>query len=282
MNFRNMLAIGFVVGNCLYAPHSFAADARLEFEVEVEVEVVQLPYARAVIEASGYQGNMLLYDMNEDRYLAAYADDIEQQYIPASTFKIMSSLVALEAGVVAGADSVLMWDGVTRGRTETNADLTLRAAFQLSSVPHYQALVREVGEQAMQTMITAVGYGNENISGGIDQFWLTGALRVTPLQQIDLLRRLYHEELPFSAEAMRTVKDIMMVETTDDYVLRAKTVLAVLNKDENTGWWVGWVEHENNVTVFATVLTATAPDSDFIPARLSVTRDVLRELGVLP
>lgn len=244
--------------------------------------VEELPYARAAIDAAGYQGNMLIYDLSLDKYYAANADSVTHPHIPASTFKIMSSLIALEAGLVADADTVLPWDGVTRGRTETNADLTLRDAFRLSSVPHYQALVRAVGAPAMQRALADAGYGNQNISGGIDQFWLSGGLRISPMQQIDVLRRLYHQDLPFSATAMNTVKDIMVTERTDAYVLRAKTGLAILNGDENTGWWVGWVEHGSNVTMFATVLTATAPDSGFIPARLAVTRDVLQELGVLP
>ena len=244
--------------------------------------IEELPYARAAIDAAGYQGNMLIYDLNQDKYYAADADSVTQPYIPASTFKIMSSLIAIEAGLVTDADTVLPWDGVTRGRAETNADLTLRDAFRLSSVPHYQALVRAVGAPAMQRALSDAGYGNQNISGGIDQFWLSGGLRISPMQQIDVLRRLYHQDLPFSATTMNTVKEIMVTERTDAYVLRAKTGLAILNGDENTGWWVGWVEHGGNVTLFATVLTAAAPDSGFIPARLSVTRDVLQELGVLP
>tara|TARA_R100001039_G_C1838872_1_gene100410 strand:+ start:72 stop:965 length:894 start_codon:yes stop_codon:yes gene_type:complete len=251
-------------------------------QLPTDAMIAELPYAQAVIDASGYHGTMLIHDLNRGRYYASDKNSVAQQHIPASTFKILSSLVALQTGLVANAESVLPWDGVTRGRTETNADLTLRDAFRLSSVPHYQALVRAVGESGMQRALSDAAYGNQNINGGIDQFWLTGDLRISPLQQIDVLRRLYHNALPFSISAQNTVKEIMSIEVTDEYVLRAKTGLAVLDGDKNTGWWIGWVEHDNNVTLFATVLTATAPDSGFIPARLSITRDVLRELGVLP
>lgn len=275
MTFRGGSALGFIVGGFLSAAVCAA-------DVPGDTEIAALPYARAAIAATGYQGNILIYDLNRDRYLAADPGTVEQPHIPASTFKIMSSLVALESGVVAGADTLLPWDGIVRGRSETNTDMSLRNAFRLSSVPHYQALVRSIGENTMQSALSAVAYGNENIAGGIDQFWLTGELRISLLQQIDLLRRLYNEDLPFSANAMQTVKDIMLVEAGDDYAVRAKTGLAVLDGKKNTGWWVGWVEQGDNVTLFATVLTATAPGSDFIPARLSVTREVLAELGVLP
>lgn len=275
MHLRNLSVVMISLGSTLLASVSLSATPDL-------TDIGELPYAQAAISATGYNGNMLIYDLNSDRYLAAAAELTTQAHIPASTFKIISSLIAIEAGLVANADTVLSWDGVTRGRTETNADLTLRDAFRLSSVPHYQALVRAVGASAMQRALSDVEYGNQNISGGIDQFWLSGGLRISLIQQIDVLRRLYHQHLPFSATAMTAVKEIMVIERTDDYVVRAKTGLAILNGDEHTGWWVGWVEHDHNVTFFATVLTATAPDSDFIPARLSVTRDVLHELGVLP
>lgn len=264
----------------LFCSSLLAANALAQLPADARVE--ELPYARSAIDATGYQGAMLIYDLQQNRYYASDLDSISQQHIPASTFKIMSSLIALETGLVTHADSMLPWDGVTRGRAETNADLTLREAFRLSSVPHYQALVRAVGAPAMKAALAKSGYGNQNINGGIDQFWLSGGLRISPVQQIDLLRRLYHQDLPFSATTMNTVKAIMMIESTDAYVLRAKTGLAILNGEDHTGWWVGWVEHDSNVTLFATVLTATAPDSGFIPARLSVTRDVLHELGVLP
>lgn len=266
----SLFAIGFVLASVSIA------------DVPEGRDMVELQYAQTAIAATGYQGNMLIYDMNRDRYLVADADTTDQQHIPASTFKIMSSLVALQSGVVAGADTVLPWDGTVRGRAETNVDMSLRDAFRLSSVPHYQTWVRTMGEDTMQSALTAAAYGNAEIGGGIDQFWLTGELRISLRQQIDLLRRLYNKELPFSVDAMRTVKDIMLVEATDDYTLRAKTGLAVRDGNNNTGWWVGWVEQGDNVTLFATVLTATAPGSDFIPARLAVTRDVLAELDVLP
>lgn len=248
----------------------------------VAKEIRDLPYAHNVIEQTGFNGNLLLYDMNSDVWLAADPAAVDQSYIPASTFKIMSSLVALETGVVGGIDTLMSWDGVVRGRTETNKDMDLREAFQISSVPHYQELVRQIGRERMQDALDSAAYGNQNLSGGIDQFWLSGELRISPRQQIQLMQGLYHNDLPFSDATMEDVKTIMVLEQTQDYVLRAKTGLAVLNEDDYTGWWVGWVEHDDNVTFFATVLTAEAPGDAFIPARLGVTRDVLTEIGVLP
>ena len=230
------------------------------------------------IEDTGFAGTVLVHDMSTDQYLAGDAALAQQRFIPASTFKIFSALVALETGVIADISTVMPWDGVVRGRTELNQDLTLLEGFRLSAVPHFQALVREIGAQRMQQHIDAVGYGNRDISGGIDQFWLTGALRISPLEQVQFLQRLYRNELPFSQRSMDLVKTLMLSEDTPQQRIRSKTGLAVLDGDENTGWWVGWVENDTGVRFFASVLQAKAPDDTFIPARQTVARAALDEV----
>jgi beta-lactamase class D len=80
---------------------------------------------------------------------------------------------------------------------------------------------------------------------------------------------------------MATVREMMLNESTDRYLLRAKTGWAILPDAVNVGWWVGWVEGEAGVMFFATVLEATAPDDTFGPARQGVTRRALEDLGVL-
>ena len=115
-------------------------------------------------------------------------------FIPASTFKILNSLVALETGVI-GVDDTIPWDGVKRAFPAWNQDQRMREAFQRSTVWFYQLLARRIGQVRMQQAVSREHYGNENIAGGIDRFWLTGSLRISALQQIDLLKRLKHRKL---------------------------------------------------------------------------------------
>lgn len=69
--------------------------------------------------------------------------------LPASTFKILSSLVALETGVAADDHAIIKWDGITRYPSELNQDLDMRTAFRLSATPHYQQLARFIGPDLM-------------------------------------------------------------------------------------------------------------------------------------
>lgn len=250
--------------------------------LHAQAAVEELPEARALLDASGFTGTTLIYDLNNQRWMAGHAELVDTAALPASTFKLFSSLVALETRVIHGADEMIPWDGVTRSRTETNTDMSLRDAFRISAVAHYQHLVREIGAGRMGVLLREAGYGNMNMDGGLETFWLSGDLRITPRQQIEFMLRLYQDDLPFRPEVIRTVKDIALMEDTSTHKLRAKTGLAEVGDRENTGWWVGWVEKDNNVYFFATLLLAQHPDDTFIPKRISVTREILSQLEILP
>ncbi len=253
----------------------------LALSVGAKAQIEENEAVAKLIDASGYHGSFLAYDLHQDRYRAGHAELTDKALIPASTFKIFSTMAALESGVVENKDSNIEWDGIIRSRTELNTDLSLENAFRLSAVPHFQSLVRRIGHARMQHYIDAVGYGNKDISGGDDIFWLEGELRISPQQQIEFLVRLYRNELPFRPEVMNTVKEIMGSERRPTYVLRSKTGLAVLAETHNVGWWVGWVEQQDEVTFFAIALEAESPDEGFVPARIAIARDALRSLGVL-
>ena len=128
----------------------------------------------------------------------------------------------------------------------------------------------------MQVFVSKIEYGNQNIGKkeDLDRFWLEGELRITPKQQIDFLRRLYSNKLPFSQQTIDLVKDIAIAEQTPDYVLRAKT-----GATSTIGWYVGYLEQNDNVYFFATNLEMSSQVP--LAARLEVTRLCLQELGLL-
>jgi beta-lactamase class D/dienelactone hydrolase len=237
---------------------------------------------QSLIDAPGLTGTVLVYDAAKRRYAGIHTGRADRALIPASTFKIVSSLMALDAGLVQDAGTVLRWDGVAHERTELNRDLTLAQAFRLSAVPHYQDLVRRLGPEGVRTHLDALGYGNGDISGGIDQFWLTGGLRISPRDQIDLLVRLERGDLPFSPHAQSLVRDIMVVEEAPTHTIRAKTGWARFGDGRQVAWWVGWVERGDERYFFASALESDRPREGFGPLRESVAREVLRAAGALP
>jgi beta-lactamase class D len=143
----------------------------------------------------------------------------------------------------------------------------------------YQEIARQVGEPREAEFVKKFGYGNQDVSGGVDHFWLDGALRITALQQIDFLKKLYFNQLPVSERSSLIVKDMLINEANSKYILRAKSGWAD-SRTPAIGWWVGWVETDNDTYFFALNLDITK-DED-APKRMIVARQCLASLGILP
>lgn len=227
---------------------------------------------------AGVEGAFLLYDLKNDKYLAYKAKRLKQGYIPASTYKIFNSLIALETGVIRDENEILKWDGVDRGSAEWNQDHNLRTAIKYSAVWFYQEMARRIGGERMQHYVNLAGYGNKNISGGIDLFWLEGGLRITPREQIDFLVRLYQNKLPFSQRTMSIVKDILIFEKGGAYVLRAKTGWGARFTPQ-VGWFVGYLERDGNVYFFANNIDIIKSEDN--KARIAIAKAILRDLGLI-
>jgi beta-lactamase class D len=226
----------------------------------------------------GTTGTFVAYKV--DDYLIISSDKVRsgEGKLPASTFKIPNSLIALETGVVEDPDKdVFKWDGVTRSIEAWNKDHTLRSAIAVSAVPVYQEIARRIGAERMQKYVDLFDYGNHDIGGGIDQFWLTGNLRIDPVQQIDFVDRVRRGVLPVSKRSQELVRDILPVTKAGDATIRAKSgLLGAEQGKPSLGWMVGWLEKGSSVTVFAMNMDCKSPEH--IAARMSVTQQCLADI----
>lgn len=224
------------------------------------------------------EGSFALYDPQADKYIYYNQDQFDQTFLPASTFKICNSLIGLETGAIKDENFVIPWDSVTRQNPNWNTDHDLKTAFKNSTVWYYQELARRVGGQQMKYWLDKANYGNADTSGGIDKFWLTGGLRISPKQQIDFLKRLHDDQLPFSQRTVDIVKNIMIAKNTLGYVVRAKTGWGGQdNKD--VGWYIGYLETKDKVYYFANCIqSADLNNKDFANARIDIVYLILNDL----
>ena len=171
-------------------------------------------------------GTFVGYKVDDYLVIASDKNRSGEAKPPASTFKIPNSVIALETGVVEDPDKdIFKWDGVARSIEAWNKDHTLRTAIAASAVPVYQEIARRIGETRMQKYVDLLEYGNRDIGGGIDQFWLTGNLRIDPVQQVDFVDRLRRGALPVSKCSQELVRDILPVTKVGEAVIRAKSGL---------------------------------------------------------
>lgn len=227
------------------------------------------------------QAALAIFDLEEDRWIRFDKDRCALRSTPCSTFKIFNSLVGLDSGVLKDTETTYPWDGTKQFSKAWERDHTLKSAFKNSVVWYYKKLARDVGSERMQSYLDRADYGNRNISGGIDRFWLGDSFKVSPNEQVVLLKRLYRNELPFSMHAMETVRKIMVDEELSS---KYATVSGKTGSDWDDGtfiqgWYVGHYEGDNYRFVFALCMVG---DGYHGPHARKVMKQILGDLQMLP
>lgn len=234
----------------------------------------------------GINGSFVLLNGKTGRYIRHNPEGAAVRYAPCSTFKIANSAVGLETGVVPDAAFKIAYDPALKmeGQGPNGAwaqDHTLASAFKASVVWYYQEVARKVGQERMSRMLYRMGYGNQDISGPIDQFWLgRGGLRISADEQVQFLQRLYEGKAGLSPRTTAILKEIMIADEGPGWKLSAKTGACGVPGEQVVLWYVGWVERKDGVHYFATQMV----DKQYAPLfnqRISKTRQILSELRLI-
>lgn len=235
----------------------------------------------SVFSAYDVTGTVVLMDMRRQTCVRFDPERAAERFLPASTFKIFNTMVALDEGSIPDAETVLKWDGADRGLPAWNRDQAMREAFQSSTVWFYQELARRTGEARMREWLQREQYGNADVSGGIDRFWLDGGLRISADEQVAFLWKLHRRELSFSARAQQIVYDLMLREQTSEHTIRAKTGWTEAN-GRQLGWFVGYIEKGNDFYIFALNFESTDPEFPMREAREKILRELLGRIPSPP
>jgi beta-lactamase class D len=209
--------------------------------------------------------------------LARYRDSA---FLPASTFKIVNSLIGLQTGDIVNDSMVIKWDSVKRWNDDWNKDLTMYEAFRVSAVNYYQEVARRIGKDTMQQYLDTLSYGSKTITTTVDSFWLDGSLTITPDEQLGLVKRLYFKQLPFFPIYQDVVKNAMLFENNANYRLGYKTGWGFDKKTGNSiGWIVGWIEENDHPYFFVLNIESSDPDFDMVKVRMKMLKDILKQFG---
>jgi len=230
----------------------------------------------------GVDGCFLLYDLKNDLYQIYNSQRCEEGFLPASTFKILNSLIGLETGVITGEDMVIPWDGETRSVEEWNRDHTLASAIQYSAVPYFQEVARRIGPERMNEYIDDSDFGRMDVSKEtIDRFWLWGDSRITPWEQMNFLIHFYTNKLPFTRTNIDLVKKLIILKQTDQWIFRGKTGMTVQN-GRNIGWLVGYLEENGHVWLYVcNVESGLENDARFRESRRAIVEKVFKSMGLM-
>lgn len=199
----------------------------------------------------GYNGSFVLLDLNKERYYIYNEKLSKERVSPCSTFKIVGSLIGLESGVLKDEYTEIPWDGTIYPYKPWNKDQSLHSAFTDSVNWYFETFLAKLKKEQLLKYIQQVEYGNEDISDNKD-FWNQSTLKISPIEQVELLKKLYTYELPFSNNHIDTVKSIMKILEEDNIVLSGKTGSGIIDNKSINGWFVGYLEKDKQVYIFAT------------------------------
>ncbi|MCH7335739.1 class D beta-lactamase [Acinetobacter sp. NIPH 2699] len=224
-------------------------------------------------------GVFLTYD---GQTLREYGNDLGRAntaYIPASTFKILNALIGIQHHK-SSPNEVFKWNGKKRAFVSWEKDLTLAEAMQASAVPVYQELARRIGLELMANEVKRVGFGNAEIGTQVDDFWLVGPLKITPVDEVKFAYALANKQLPFEQTVQQQVKHMVLVDDVQGTKIYAKSGWG-MDVVPQVGWWTGWIEQpDGKITAFSLNMEMNKPEH--ADARKAIVYQALQQLNLLP
>lgn len=201
---------------------------------------------------NGYNGSFVLYDINSGIWTIYNMENATKRTPPASTYKIYSALNALETGIINPGQTQISWDGRHHYYNTWNKDQTLKTAMQNSVTWYFQELDKKAGLSSIRKFIQKTGYGNQYVTGDTSSYWLNSSLKISPVEQVIMLRKLYNNEFNFSEENIETVKNAIHLYSGTEGSFYGKTGTEESKQQNISGWFTGFIEKPGNTYFFAT------------------------------
>ena len=212
-------------------------------------------------------GEITMYNMELDT----------QRFSPVNTFQIVDALIGLQSGAITNDTMQIKWTGIKTDSTLVNGP-DMKWSFKTNAHVYFQEIARRIGKDTMQHWIDSLGYGNKNISGPIDSFWLNNTLKISADEQLGLMKRLYFDQLPFRKSAQQMVRDALVQEDNTNYKLSYSRGWGNDEKGHGIGWVTGWIEENKHVYFFVTFIKAPANFTN-TDVGIEISKSALKQFG---
>lgn len=232
----------------------------------------------------GVKSSILVYNQQKNKLITNDSILMKMNVSPVGTFHLYEALIGLESGIIKDTSQTLSLDA-TEPRYPNlfwNEDQTVYTALKHQTPWYFKKIANNIKHDKMQNWLTLMGYGNKDLSGGIDAFWLNSSLLITPRQQFDFLKRLYYYNLPFSFENMRFIRHAFTCTK-----LKNKNLYTLKVSDYQNGkqlsWYIGYVEYINNTYLFVHCIEGNSKKKNqyFETIQSELLHASLKELGIL-
>ena len=223
-----------------------------------------------------YKGSFVLYNLKNDAWSIHDIDRATLRVAPNSTYKIYNALFGLEEGIITPENSFIAWNGEKYPFDTWNTDQTLPSAMNSSVNWYFQAIDKQLGVADLNNYIKKIEYGNENMSGDFSTYWMESSLKISPIEQVELLIKLQNNSFGFVPENINAVKKAIYLSSSDTGTFYGKTGTGRVNGKDVNGWFVGFIETTDNTYFFATNIEAdsNATGSNAAEITISILSDM--------
>lgn len=222
-------------------------------EVEMEPEIIEADWSEYF---NGLNGTAVIYDASARRYTIYNRKLADTRSSPCSTFKIISSLTALENGIIQPEDSTRTWSGERFWNENWNKDIDFREAFRTSCVWYFRQVIDDIGKDRMQKELDKLQYGNCDLSDwegrlntnnnnrALTGFWIESSLLISPKEQAEVMERIFGSSSDYSEEIQNELKQVMLVpeQAGTDISLYGKTGMGKAEGAVVDAWFTGFAE----------------------------------------
>lgn len=199
-----------------------------------------------------YEGSFVLYDLKKDTWKIHDMERATLRIAPNSTYKIYNALFGLEKDIITPENSFIKWNGITYPFEAWNKDQILSSAMSASVNWYFGYIDEQLGETSVQEYLHKIGYGNEDLSGNFSSYWMESSLKISPIEQVELLTRLQNQNLGFTPENVNAVKNAIHISSSSFGNFYGKTGTGRVNGQDINGWSIGFIENRDNTYFFAT------------------------------
>lgn len=220
---------------------------------------------------NGLNGAAVAYDASDGQYMIYNRDAALNRRSPCSTFKIISSLIALENGIIEPENSTRKWSGEVFWNEDWNKDIDFNEAFRTSCVWYYRQVVDVIGRDRMQKELDKLQYGNcdmsdwegrlntNNNNRALTGFWIESSLLISPWEQVEVMKRIFDDNSDYAEKTKNELKQVMLVPGQEqaDISVYGKTGMGAADGIAVDAWFTGFAERAEGKLYFCVYLGRT-------------------------
>lgn len=219
----------------------------------------------------GLNGAAVFYDPSQYQYEIYNQELASIQRSPCSTFKIISSVIGLENGVIPSDNSTRKWSGEIFWKDDWNKDINFNEAFRVSCIWYFREVINELGADTIQRDLDKMQYGNRDISDwqgslntnnnnpALTGFWVESSLKISAKEQVEVLERIFEGTIEYRPETISQLKKAMLIEDQNlsNYAVYGKTGLGEKDNVVVDSWFTGFVDTTEGNIYFCVYLGKT-------------------------